>query len=61
MLTVHSFMVKSCVWVGGGLIDYTVSYLGQIIVIARSRPRSLTIVYVPFSTIGTPSKKKLHI
>ena len=30
----------------GGLIDYTVSYLGQIIVIARSRPRSLTIEHL---------------
>ena len=30
----------------GGLLDYTVSYLGQVIVIVISRPRSLTIVAV---------------
>ena len=41
-------MVKSCgvvvvVVVGGGLLDYTVSFLGQVIVIVISRPRSLTI------------------
>ena len=27
---------------GGGLLDYTVSFLGQVIVIVISRPRSLT-------------------
>ena len=32
-------------WVGGGgLLDYTVSYLGQVIVIVIGRPRSLTII-----------------
>ena len=42
-------MVKSYVvggWVcggGGGPGDYTVSYLGQVIVIVIGRPRSLTI------------------
>ena len=35
-------MVKSY-RVGGGLQDYTVSFLGQVIVIVISRPRSLTI------------------
>ena len=40
MSKLHSFIVKSCgvvvvVVVGGGLLDYTVSYLGK--------PRSLTI------------------
>ena len=30
-------------WVGGGLLDYIVSYLGQVIVIVIGRPRSLTI------------------
>ena len=30
---------------GGGLIDYTVSSLGQVIVIVISRPRSLTIMF----------------
>ena len=47
MLKGHSFMVKSCVVVvvgGGGLLDYTVSFLGQVIVIVISRPRSLTII-----------------
>ena len=42
MFKVHSFMVKSY-GVGGGLQDYTVSSLGQVIVIVISRPRSLTI------------------
>ena len=28
----------------GGLLDYTVSFLGQVIAISISRPRSLTIV-----------------
>ena len=28
----------------GGPLDYTVSYLGQVIVIVISRPRSLTIL-----------------
>ena len=42
-------MVKSCgvvvvVVVGGGLLDYTVSFLGQVIAIVISRPRSLTIM-----------------
>ena len=39
-------MVKSLqvvVVVGGGLLDYIVSFLGQVIVIVISRPRSLTI------------------
>ena len=38
-------MVKSyrVVVVGGGLLDYSVSFLGQVIVIVISRPRSLTI------------------
>ena len=30
-------------WGGGGLVDYIVSFLGQVIVIVISRPRSLTI------------------
>ena len=30
--------------VGGGLLDYNVSYLGQVIVIVIGRPRSLTII-----------------
>ena len=47
MLKVHSFMVKSYGvggggGGGGGLLDYTVSSLGQVIVIVISRPRSLT-------------------
>ena len=49
MLKVHSFMVKSyqvVVVVGGGLLDYTVSYLGQVIVIVIGRPRSLTITKI---------------
>ena len=29
---------------GGGLLDYTVSFLGQVIAIVISRPRSLTNV-----------------
>ena len=33
-------------WVGG-LLDYTVSLLGQVIAIVISRPRSLTIKYFP--------------
>ena len=41
MLKVHSFMVKS--YGVGGLLHYTVSYLGQDIDIGRGRPRSLTI------------------
>ena len=28
----------------GGLLDYNVSYLGQVIVIVIGRPRSLTII-----------------
>ena len=41
-------MVKSCGVVGGGLLDYTVSFLGQAIVISISRPRSLTIsIFIP--------------
>ena len=39
-------MVKSCVVVvvgGGGLLDYTVSYLGK--------PRSLTIVYLSLKAL----------
>ena len=36
-------MVKSYQVVGGGLLDYIVSFLGQVIVIVMSRPRSLTI------------------
>ena len=36
---------------GGGLLDYTVSFLGQVIVIAISRPRSLTIIAVKFNII----------
>ena len=42
---VHSFMVKSyrVGGGGGGLQDYIVSFLGQVIVIVISRPRSLTI------------------
>ena len=37
-------MVKSyVVGGGGGLQDYIVSYLGQVIVIVIGRPRSLTI------------------
>ena len=43
-------MVKSCVVGGGrvgGLKDYIVSFLGQVIVIVIRRPRSLTIlIYV---------------
>ena len=31
------------VMVGGGLLDYIVSYLSQVIVIVIGRPRSLTI------------------
>ena len=38
-------MVKSLRVVGGGLLDYTVSFLGQVIVIVISRPRSLTIIH----------------
>ena len=37
-------MVKSCVVVGGGLLDYIVSYKGPVIVIVIGRPRSLTII-----------------
>ena len=43
----HAWLCSGKLWVecrqlcGGGLIDYTVSYLGQVIVIVRSR--SLTI------------------
>ena len=40
-------MVKVMGWlVGGGLMDYNVSYLGQVIVIVIGRPRSLTIYKV---------------
>ena len=31
---------------GGGPQDYTVSYLGQVIVIVIGRPRSLTITLI---------------
>ena len=48
MLKVHSFMVKSYVVGGGGLQDYIVSFLGQVIVIVISRPRSLTITKTNF-------------
>ena len=42
-------MVKSLrVGGGGGLQDYTVSYLGQDIDIGRGRPRSLTIASMKF-------------
>ena len=41
---------------GGGLLDYTVSFLGQVIVIVISRPRSLTIF---FSLIFTHDKEEL--
>ncbi len=47
---VFSIMVKSC-GVVGGLLDYIVSFLGQVIVIVMSRPRSLTI---------TQLVKKIH-
>ena len=39
-------MVKSWGVAGGGPLDYTVSYLGQVIVIVIGRPRSLTIVSI---------------
>ena len=41
-------------WVdgGGGLLDYIVSYLGQVIVIVIGRPRSMTIsVFVLILTL----------
>ena len=44
-------MIPSYGWVGGGLIDYIVSFLGQVIVIVISRPRSLTIVGETKTTI----------
>ena len=45
-------MVKSYVVGGGSLLDYIVSFLGQVIVIVISRPRSLTIkVYETQSTL----------
>ena len=37
-------MVKSYWVVGGGLLDYIVSFLGQVIVIVISRPGSLTLI-----------------
>ena len=45
-------MVKSLrVGGGGGLWDYIVSFLGQVIAIVISRPRSLTIVQIKFNSI----------
>ena len=45
---------------GGGLLDYNVSFVGQVIVIVISRPRSLTIEMgkrrmEAFDSLGIPN------
>ena len=46
---------------GGGLQDYTVSFLGQVIVIVISRPRSLTIIFILTRVYKTESQFKVTI
>ena len=63
MLKVYSNMVKSYGVVGGGgLLDYIVSFLGQVIAIVISRPRSLTIVklQIQIQSRSIPGSSQLH-
>ena len=46
---------------GGGLLDYTVSFLGQVIAIVISRPRSLTIFQLVLLTILSVKQRGLCI
>ena len=56
----HSFMVKSCVVVVcGGLLDYTVSFLGLAIAIPISRPRPRSLTILESQKIFSLSQKRL--